>query len=285
MSERKRAWCFTINNYTESEYPPFDKMGEVTYGVYGKEVGEQNTPHLQCFVYFKNARERRAIVKHCPRAGNVKPMYSDILSASNYCKKDGDFVEYGTLPKQGKRNDLDEVRDAIMQGQTVDELAVTNPNLYHQYGRTLTKIEDLRMRKNFRKEMTEGIWIYGQTGVGKSERLFEGFDPETHYSYPYDGGWCDGYAQQETVIIDEFRGQIPFNELLRMVDKHPNYSMRRRGREPMPFTSKIVKISSSMHPRDVFYNLDENDSFNQLYRRFKIYKIDSNGEMKLCTRL
>lgn len=40
--------------------------------------------------------------------------------------------------------------------------------MYHQYGRTLNAVEDITLRQKYRKWMTEGIWIYGKTGVGKS---------------------------------------------------------------------------------------------------------------------
>ena len=123
--------------------------------------------------------------------------------------------------------------------------------------------------------MTQGVWIFGGTGVGKSEWAFEQ-GGESFYVYPYDNDWWDGYKCEDCVIIDEFRGQLPYNVILRMVDKHPNFYVRRRCREPMPFVSKKVIITSSLPPWKVFKNLDTQDSLNQLYRRFKIFekKID-----------
>lgn len=63
------------------------------------------------------------------------------------------------------------------------------------------------------------------------------------------------------------------NELLMMIDKHPNYFVRRRGREPLPFTSKKVIITSSMSPEEVYHNLAENDKLEQLLRRIKVYNL------------
>jgi len=120
--------------------------------------------------------------------------------------------------------------------------------------------------------MTEGIWYIGETGAGKSHKAFEGYSPETHYVYPYDNDWCDGYMQQETMIINEFRGQIPYSRLLELVDKWPA-ALRRRGREPMPFLSKRIIVTSKMHPRDVYKNLSEHDTLDQLIRRFKIFEV------------
>ena len=59
----------------------------------------------------------------------------------------------------------------------VDQIAKESPELYHMYGRTLNKLEELRMREVFRTFMTECTWLWGATGTGKSERDFEGYGP------------------------------------------------------------------------------------------------------------
>lgn len=198
-----------------------------------------------------------------------------------YCKKSktavpGTYFEYGTLVSQGTRTDLKEIANSILNGEKkVDDITKENPVLFHQYGRTLNKIEDIRMRKVFRTEMTKGIWYYGQTGVGKSHKAFEGFNPETHYVHNVnDKGWWDGYLQQETVIINDFRGELKFQDLLTLVDKWP-HSVPRRGREPIPFISKTVIITSSVHPREIYVHaLCDEDRFDQLARRFEITKLE-----------
>lgn len=97
--------------------------------------------------------------------------------------------------------------------------------------------------------MTEGFWYYGETGVGKSHRAFAEAGDDV-YVWVDDNGWWDGYTGQEVVIINDFRGGIKYNELLQLIDKWP-YSVRRRGRPPMPFTSKKIIITSSMSPDQV----------------------------------
>jgi len=273
---KSREFCFTINNYTDEEWQCFQKLQKNdVYFVVGKEIGKKGTPHLQGYIYFKNPRTIKGLKreKRFLRA-HLEVTKGEIDEAADYCLKElGEIVELGERPKQGKRTDLESAYEAIRGGMSVDDLAWENPSVYGIAHKALGKLEDIRLRKNLRTEMTQGEWIYGATGVGKSEYAFA----NPCYVYPYDNGWWDGYAQQDIVVIDEFRGQLPFNELLRMVDKHPNYFVRRRCREPMPFVSKKVIITSSMPPWEVFKKLDESDSLHQLYRRFKIYKIDKNG--------
>ena len=100
-------------------------------------------------------------------------------------------------------------------------ILVEEPIKIHQYGRTLEKIDDLRMSKMFRTEMTDGIWLWGGTGTGKSHEAFSGYNPDTHYMWVNDKKWWDQYKQQDIVILNDFRGEIAYNELLQMIDKWP----------------------------------------------------------------
>lgn len=153
------------------------------------------------------------------------------------------------------------------------------PYAVFQFGRVLDRIEDRVMRLRFRTEMTIGIWLWGKTGTGKSKKAFEDFNPDTHYVHNLeDGGWWDNYTQQEVVIIDEFRGQIPYSTLLRLVDRTP-FSVTRRNRKPIPFVSKKVIVTSSLQPHEVYCNLAQNDSLLQLYRRFEIIEMTQNTEV------
>lgn len=55
MSAAKN-WCFTINNYNQTDEVKIDTMfdhGHMNYIIYGREIGEQGTPHLQGYVQFK----------------------------------------------------------------------------------------------------------------------------------------------------------------------------------------------------------------------------------------
>lgn len=253
-----------------------DKITKVKYMIIGFEVGAQGTPHLQGYLDLENPRTLTGLTRVCKfihwemRKGSAE-------QAIKYCMKDGKYYEYGKSNSQGERNDLVEVRDRITSGVSVDTIAIENPNLFHQYGRTLNKIEDLTMRKRFRTEMTRGTWYWGKTGVGKSHVAFDGFTPETHYVFPNDNGWWDGYCQQETVIFNDFRGEIPYNELLNILDKWP-YSVKRRGREPLPFVSKHVIITSSLPPEEVYCKRNERDSLAQLLRRLSVVEMTGQAE-------
>lgn len=102
-----RQWCFTLNNYDVHDCAEIDAWQRVTYVVYGREVGESGTSHLQGYVVFENARSFNAVRQRLRGRGHWELTRGTPEQAAAYCKKDGDFVERGQLPQgQGHRSDL-----------------------------------------------------------------------------------------------------------------------------------------------------------------------------------
>jgi len=272
---RSRGWCFTLNNFSSWDQAALEKT-ECRFLVFGQEIAPTTgTPHLQGYIYWDDPKTLKAVKKVVGERAHLTPANGTAEENIRYCSKEGKVFQKGDPPSQGKRKDIEEVVAEIRGGLSVDQIVLEQPGLYHQYGRTFHRVEDLMLRKKFRTEMTQGVWYYGPTGVGKSHRAFEGFHPSTHYVWNYDGGWQDGYVGQEVVVINEFRGQIPLCDLLMLVDKWP-HTVRRRGREPAPFISKKVIVTSSLHPGEVYLNCG-NDKIEQLLRRFVVEQLTEPG--------
>jgi len=87
------------------------------YLVFGREVGESGTRHLQGYVSFDKPKRFTEALKFFEDGTHIEPTKGTPLQASTYCKKDGDFEEYGTHPQQGKRTDLDNLKEAIKDGE------------------------------------------------------------------------------------------------------------------------------------------------------------------------
>lgn len=156
---------------------------------------------------------------------------------------------------------------------------MTDPMAFHQYGRTFSKVEELVLRTKFRTEMTQGYWLYGDTGVGKSHAAFAGFNPSTHYVWSY-SKFQNGYTGQETVIMNEFRGQIEYDRLLDLIDKWP-LCVDIKCMSPVPFLAKKVIITSSLRPDEVYHRRNEKDSLEQLLRRVKVIEVVKGQEVIL----
>lgn len=268
------------------------------FGVYGMEKGEEtHREHFQIYVEFdKNTAKTMAGIKRALGAGaHIEERRGTPKQAAGYCMKgefhadepDFDYAvfydqphstwlgkKYGQINEQGARNDLNAVAEAMRNGQlTVDEIIDTQPTLYHQYGRTLEKIQarvNLNRRRDF---MTECFWYWGETGVGKTRRVYEEVgDQDLFVLNTEDKGWWDGYAGQPNVLIDDFRGEIRFSTLLKLCDRYP-YSVPRRNLPPVPFLSRRIYVTSCSPPDRVYYNIDANDTIAQLTRRITVVKV------------
>ena len=85
-----------MNNYSEVEFELLLKV-QSKYLVVGKEVGESGTPHLQGYVEFENARTLGGVKKLIGDRAHLEIRRGSAKQASEYCKKDGDFIEIGEI--------------------------------------------------------------------------------------------------------------------------------------------------------------------------------------------
>jgi len=118
---RAKFWCFTLNNYTvddEDRIRSAFEAGGIDYIVYGKEVGDSGTPHLQGFCAFKTRKRIAGCISTLGQAHYS--VCRELSNAITYCKKDGVVTEFGTSPAlhptAGKRNDLEEFKAAVKGG-------------------------------------------------------------------------------------------------------------------------------------------------------------------------
>lgn len=100
---QSRAFCLTLNNYGVLEERLLqDHMKEkCVYGIIGHEVGENGTPHLQCYLYYANKTER-GMAKWASILGSnryhIEIARGTPTENKRYCSKEGNFTEYGILP-------------------------------------------------------------------------------------------------------------------------------------------------------------------------------------------
>lgn len=138
MPSSAKHWCFTLNNFTEDEVGNLRNVlqaGQATYLVFGREVAPgTGTPHLQGFVSFAQRKTLLSVKRILCDRVHLEIARGSPLQASDYCKKDGDFEEFGTCPRgQGKRTDWDDLRDFVVElgrRPTKRELAANFPHLY-----------------------------------------------------------------------------------------------------------------------------------------------------------
>lgn len=128
--------------------------------------------------------------------------------------------------------------------------------------------------------MREGITVnvfWGKTGTGKSHRMFEEAG-EDAYIKSSTTKWWDGYRGQENVVIDEFRGQIAIEHMLKWCDKYKCLVEEKGGQIPLKATK--IWIASNQNPRNWWKDLDE-ETYQAFRRRVNIIEFtDAYNEVR-----
>lgn len=170
MASPVKGWCFTINNPTGNDEWEIEALKtQCEYLVVGRERGEEGTPHLQGFVILETKKSLRQMKQILTRA-HLESRRGTVKQASDYCKKDGDFTEYGNLPITAAEKTKEMWKTVIRLAETgqMEELKEAYPAIYLRY---LEKLRSLsRPQLTILPELTNEWW-YGPTGTGKSRKL------------------------------------------------------------------------------------------------------------------
>jgi len=256
---KTRAFCFTINNYEIEDIICVEALQyQAQFLVVGKEVGEQGTPHLQGYVYFNSQRHWGAVKKMLPKA-HIEVAKASPTKNKEYCTKGGDIlILYGVCPLQGKRTDIEHVREELKEGANmrhIVEIAKSTQSV------RMAEIY-LKYHEPARDWKPEIKWFHGSTGSGKSYTARQWLEDDI-YTCLETGKWWEGYDGHENVLIDDSRKDFcKFHTLLRILDRY-EYKVETKGGSRQLLAKKIA-ITCPYHPKEV-YNTRED--VGQLLRR------------------
>lgn len=187
-----------MNNYPNTEL--VDNI-PCRYIAYGKEIGENGTPHLQGFICFYNATSKKSVIKMMPGC-HIESMNGSLRQNEEYCSKDGKYIERGDKPAsnddKGRANQLRWERTRqLAQSGNIDDI---DADIYIQHYSTLKKIAKDHLHKAAPLNSHCGLWIYGDSGAGKSYVVAKAYPDR--YQKSLNKWWC-GYSGQDVVHIDE----------------------------------------------------------------------------------
>lgn len=255
-----RNCVFTLNNYTEDDVLLLETI-PYRYMIIGKEIApETKTPHLQGYITFSKRMRFTAVKKYMLKA-HIEPAKGNAKQNRTYCSKSGDFKEYGEIPQQGHRSDLDDAREDVKSGCNMRHITST-----YSYNTIRTIEKQLTYTEETRDFQPYIIWLYGETGLGKSRiaNTLGSFLDEDPYYVPMSSEWFDGYDKNDVMILDDLRGdRFKFSELLRFLDRYP-YRLPIKGgfRQNL---AHFIFITSSQSPINLYVLPYE--SVEQLTRR------------------
>lgn len=257
---RFRDFCFTINNYSASDIAILDNI-KCDYIIYGKEVGEKGTPHLQCYIYIKNKISFNVLKKTIHRA-HIEVCKGTSQQNIDYCKKQGDYVERGITPQQGKRTDLENVKHICLESGKMADIVLEAKS----YQSIKMAEQILKYHEQKRTWQPDVYWLYGEAGSGKTRYVYDRHNLDDIYVSMTNLKWWEGYDKHEVVLLDDFRKtSCSYQELLRILDRYP-YRVENKGGSRQ-LLAKTIYISCPFHPKDLYKDVSED--IQQLMRRIK----------------
>lgn len=138
--KQARAFCFTLNNYTDEEFFWFTERferesdsGDMQYLLIGFEKGKKGTPHMQGYMYFSRKESVRHLHVHhkVPKRAHIEIAKGNFEQNFKYCTKDGDFLEYGKRPD--RKTSWQKIEEAINNPRD-------NPHVYNQFRKSYKEI-------------------------------------------------------------------------------------------------------------------------------------------------
>lgn len=291
---KHQSFCFTHNNYSADDVKRYQTFtgSFCQFVAWGCETAPSTgTPHLQGYLWTCRPHTLQQVKRKCPGAAVFVPgsskgpdywLRSGHEGRVGYCFKENSGEQHGMPPTeaehaaqcpkgQGTNTALVSVKEAIDEGKNVEALMadVEYFGVFAKHQKFFEAYQASRRRRT-KFDKPEVICYYGKTGVNKTRRVYdEHAYSDLHEFYvhtPQMAQWFDGYAGHETVLFEEFRGQVPFGMLLTLLDGYPNIRVQVKGAS-VYWSPKKIFITSSLHPRHWYKTLDGLDKIDQLLRR------------------
>jgi len=266
-----KRWCYTLNNPT-SEPAVSEEL--YVYHVYGEEVGESGTPHYQGFIIFKDKLSLTSLKVLIPRA-HYEVAKGKNKQASDYCKKDGNFKEFGVLPEEPSVKGGEAIKEryeTAFKLAKCGDLDTIDCDLLIKHYRTLKQVRIDYVTELPPLDQTAGIWIYGDSGVGKSSYARKTY-PGAYVKNC--NKWWDGYQEEENVIIDDLDDShhILGHYLKRWAD-HYAFTAETKGGSVYIRPKKII-VTSQFRIEDIF---KDGPTAVALLRRFEFINFNKHPD-------
>lgn len=263
-----RNFVFTLNNPTDEERTLFRSListrdndrasRSIRYIVFQEEQGTEGTVHLQGYCELSTRRRFLWIRRNINCRMHIERRRGSQSQAIAYSQKEESRVEGGLAGEGGLRANSsreDRLQPLVELLQAGEELNDVEDEFPVQMTLHKDKIQDFAIRCKGTRNWPMQIEIFvGKTGTGKSYTAKQE-NPNAYYVPWPTGGrwWWPDYTGQHTVIMDEFRHQIKYDVMLKMMDRY-SWSLESKGRS-FQFVSHKIVITTNIHPKNWYPNL------------------------------
>lgn len=264
---RFRRFVFTLNNYTDVEVKSIQEF-PCQWMIFGRETcPTTGTLHLQGAVVLGRQMDLQTLKSGPFKRAHLAVMKGTPVQSMDYCsKEDPNPFTKGMMPEPGKRTDLHNVCEQLRSGKTVRDLVKDDDSgpVIVKYYKGLLSYSNL-LGSDVREQPVV-LWIYGDTGVGKTRAAVE-FARRFARFWMSNGSlrWFDGYLGEPVVILDDIRADsCSFDFLLRLLDRYP-FRVEYKGGF-IDWNPTHIIVTSWGSPEEIF-NLKGQGDLSQLSRR------------------
>ncbi len=156
--------------------------------------------------------------------------------AVEYCRKGGEFYEWGSLEKYTQKE--------LLQFN-IKEIKSLDPLFYVRYNRGIEKYKYSDEGEPWRELFN--TWYWGEARVGKTREVMKN---ENVYKLDYPYTWWDGYDNNEIILIDNIEDQaIQRGYFLNILDGYP-LRLPTKGGHTYAHWRKVF-ITSNKNPEDM----------------------------------
>lgn len=206
----------------------YEKLDGCKYCCGQLEIGEQTqTKHIQSFVVFKNGTRFSRVKVLFPTA-HIEAANGTNTQNRDYCTKSetkvGEPFEFGTFAEMRARTDVKNFFDLLDSGATDMEIRELYPQLYLKEFKRLNELRLARKKEIYSKQCRdiEVTYIYGSSTVGKSTYVHGLVVNDNVFRVDsFDKSAFTDYSGEDTLVIDEFKGQFNLQYMNRLLDCFP----------------------------------------------------------------
>lgn len=192
-----RHFVYTYNNPVSPLVIPFP----ISYHVYGEETAPTTgTKHYQGYVILQKKKYLSTMIKKIPGV-HIEIARGKPSQCSDYCKKEGKFVETGTLPHdnpggEATKKKWSDIWDAAKAGDIEKIPADIRIRCYHQ----IKRIRQDSMTCAPTTDKLRNLWVHGPSGVGKSSTVRK-LVPDPYLKMM--NKWWDTYEGEDYVLLED----------------------------------------------------------------------------------
>lgn len=260
-NERTMNWFGTLNNYSADDVTWFrqliDNDDKARYVIFGRETGEAGTPHLQFVICFRVLQSFRQVKLYKPRAH--WEICRSLHRAIEYCKKEGDWEEFGDKPRsQAQKGEAEKERwreiVALAKAGELQTLSEKYPQAYLTQIQNIIRVQTIEVRNTRLVEAsTLHYWFVGPTGTGKSLKMRQMVEHNREALYlKLSSKWWDSWNNEPVTGFEDVGESFSKtgDHCKVWLDRYPFKAEFKGG--SMDIRPQLIVVTSNYFPEEIW---------------------------------